>query len=130
MDKEKCIFNQNGRCNIYAWSCDYADSCKGNPDCIIKRLQAENEELKNQYSFSTILKIDKLKAENERLKEEKGGMQILIDNYIALTEKYRQALQEIQKIADTEIDKMVKDDTFINVFGAIRNKIDEVIGAE
>lgn len=47
----------------------------------VKRLEQENTELK---------------AENERLKEENGGMQILIDNYIALTEKYHQTLQEIK----------------------------------
>lgn len=44
--------------------------------------------------------IAELKAENERLKEEKGGMQILIDNYITLTEKYHQTLQEIKAIAE------------------------------
>lgn len=36
----------------------------------------------------------------QRLKEEKGGMQILIDNYIALTQKYHQTLQEIKAIAE------------------------------
>jgi hypothetical protein len=50
---------------------------------------------------------EKLKAENARLKEEKGGMQILIDNYIAHTEKYQQTLQEIKEIAEKP--KLFKD---------------------
>lgn len=54
--------------------------------------------------------INKLKAENERLKEEKGGMQILIDNYIALTEKYHQTLQEIKEIAEFHITQADSED--------------------
>lgn len=74
----------------------------------------------------------RLQAENERLKEEKGGMQILIDNYIALTEKYRQALQEIRDIVRNEVETrmLFADEKSFCDFNNILAKINEVIGAE
>lgn len=46
-----------------------------------EQLQAENEKLKNQYSFSTILKIDELEQENERLKEESKEKAVITKAY-------------------------------------------------
>lgn len=66
-------------------------------DKLITELKAYkdvNEDFKKAW--------EELKAENARLKEGKGGMQILIDNYIALTEKYHKTLQEIKEIADAK----------------------------
>lgn len=47
-----------------------------------------------------VMNVENLLETKQRLKEEKGGMQILIDNYIALTQKYHQTLQEIKAIAE------------------------------
>lgn len=52
-----------------------------------------------------------LKAEKDRLKEEMGGMQILINNYIALTEKYHLTLQEIKAIVKKNINYQDTDST-------------------
>lgn len=72
-------------------------SCENfSSNCYIKRLQEENEGLKSLNDFN-IQKIEVLKEKNEKLKEEKDGMQIVINNYIEHTTKYRQALEEIRK---------------------------------
>ena len=73
---------------------------------VEKTLKQEIAQWKHEYEVLDACcelaqgKIAELKAENDRLKEGKGGMQILIDNYIALTEKYHQTLQEIKEIAE------------------------------
>lgn len=104
----------------------------------LKRLEQENEKLRaNIYpqtnyttqQFYTKEEYEKLQQENERLKEEKGGMQILIDNYIALTEKYRQALQEIREIAE-KMYNTNDEDTERDLHIELQAKINEVIGAE
>ena len=95
-----------GEYEILKDKCHYSgieiiQDCKGNKDCIYKQLK--------------------------RLKEEKGGMQILIDNYIALTEKYHQALQEIRDILAERIEWTgIPNNAEIDII----DKINEVIGAE
>jgi len=85
-------------------------------------LRKENAELKAYKDVNEDFKTawEELKAENERLKEEKGGMQILIDNYIALTEKYHQTLQEIKAIAE---DAMAKQQEYKKDFEQILDLI-------
>lgn len=64
----------------------------------------------------------------QRLKEEKDGMQILINGYIELTEKYKQALQDIRKICKNSHTSASED--FYRTADKIQDKINEVIGAE
>ena len=67
---------------------------------------------------------EELYKQLQRLKEENGGMQILIDNYIRLTNKYSQALQEIREYCEEQ--NLKADYTACEVI----RRIDEVIGAE
>lgn len=109
--------------------------CIENKDCDykqLKRLQAENEKLKQVANDSIIeqekliAKVNELQAENERLKEEN-------DNYAIQLGVLAQALQEIRDIAKETIGNR---DPYIRMYAGemycrpILDKINSVIGAE
>ena len=95
---------------------------------VIKDLQAENEQIKKDYAK---LHIDfaKCNEENERLKEEKGGMQILINGYIELTDTYKQALQKIRDKLDFH-EQELEECLYNPIDDKIREIINSVIGVE
>lgn len=92
-----CVIPDNEGCKIDDSLCCDVGNCYYKQ---LKRLEQKNAELKAYKDVNEDFKTAwaELKAENERLKEEKDGMQILIDNYITLTEKYQQTLQEIKGV--------------------------------
>lgn len=121
--------------------------CKGYDICYYKQLQRAKAELQ-KYEDMAQKGLDEFKdvggcwgcglqlqlnqdiEDIKRLKEEKGGMQILIDNYIALTEKYSQALQEIREIVSKIIDSYIRPYGDFDQLKTILTKINEVIGVE
>ena len=41
-------FSDNDHCNVYAWTCTFNEwDCNQNPECEIRQLVKENEQLKN-----------------------------------------------------------------------------------
>lgn len=134
MNKEKCIFYENGECKIYACSCDYAESCKENTDCIIKRLQQENERLAKElkaYEMSFTANLDRsiskryeeLLDENERLKEESK-------NYCIQLQVLAQALEDIRDISNKHDYWRGSLQSATNIINDILDKINSTIGVE
>lgn len=63
----------------------------------------------------------------KHLEQEKDGMQIVIDNYIEHSTKYKQALEEIREIVSDEINKTDTDDELMQIYGTIYNRCSEVL---
>ena len=116
-------------CNAYQEDCSERENCHYKQLQRLKHQYADVLKLAKENADSNEYCLQELEQENERLKEEKGGMQILIDNYIALTEKYHQTLQEIRDIAE-KMYNTNDEDTERDLHIELQAKINEVIGAE
>lgn len=84
-----------------------------------KELEQENKELKEEIQFHN--------KENSNLLAERNAAQIGYDVIREVRERYRSALEEIMEIISEQMDITDKDDELMCVFGAVYNKIKEVL---